>query len=78
MSIVYKATERENKAMMKVTYACNYNFATDTEETAVTEITVPAENDDEAYDRLVAILGGKSRYEKLKCRVFLQERREYD
>jgi len=64
--------------MMKVTYACNYNFATDTEETAVTEITVPAENDDEALKRLVAILGGKFRYEKLKCRVFLQERREYD
>lgn len=64
--------------MIKATYACNYNFVTDTEETAVTEITVPAENEDEAYDRLVAILGGKSRYEKLKCRVYLQERREYD
>lgn len=64
--------------MMKVTYACNYNFATDTEETAVTEITVPAENDDEAVERLAAILGGKSRYEKLKSRIFLQDRREYD
>jgi len=78
MSIVYKSTERENEAMMKVTYACNYNFATDTEETAVTEITVPAENDDEALERLAAILGGKSRYEKLKSRIFLQDRRKYD
>ena len=64
--------------MMKVTYACNYNFATDTEETAVTEITVPAENEDEALKRLVAILGGKSRSEKLKSKIFLQDRREYD
>ena len=64
--------------MLKVTYACNYNFATDTEETAVTEITVPAENDEDAIRRLIAILGGNARYEKMKDRIFLQDRREYE
>lgn len=63
--------------MMKVTYACNYNFATDTEETAVTEITVPAENVDGAIKRLIAILGN-AWYEKLKDRIFFQDCREYD
>lgn len=64
--------------MIKVTYACNYNYATNTEEIAVTEITVPAENDEDAIRRLIAILGGHARYEKLKDRIFLQDRREYD
>lgn len=63
--------------MLKITYACNYNFATDTEETAVTEITVPAENEEDGIRRLIAILGN-AQYEKLKDRIFFQDRREYE
>ena len=63
--------------MVKVTFACNYNFATDTEEIAVTEIAVPGKNVDDAIKRLIAILGD-ARYEKLKDRIFFQNCREYD
>lgn len=63
--------------MVKVTFACNYNFATNTEETAVTEITVPGKNVDDAIKRMIAILGD-ARYEKLKDSIFFQDCREYD
>ncbi len=63
--------------MVKVTFACNYNFATDTEEIAVTEIAVPGKNVDDAINRLIAILGN-TRCEKLKDRIYFQDCREYE
>ncbi len=63
--------------MIKMTFAVNYNFVNEKEEVALTEISVPAENEDEAVERLVAILGGKDRYERYKGIIFIQEVCEY-
>ncbi len=64
--------------MIKMTFAINYDFANEKEEVAVTEISVPAENEDDAVKKLIGILGGKERYEKFKDIIFLQEVCEYD
>ncbi len=64
--------------MIKMTFAINYDFANEKEEVAVTEISVPAENENAAVKKLIGILGGKERYEKFKDIIFLQEVCEYD
>ncbi len=64
--------------MIKMTFAINYDFANEKEEVAVTEISVPAENEDDAVNKLIGIFGGKERYEKFKDIIFLQEVCEYD
>ena len=64
--------------MILMTFACNYDFANDKEETTVTQISIPALSEEEAVSKLIGILGGKYRYEKLKGRFFIQEIREYE
>lgn len=64
--------------MILMTFACNYDFTNRKEETVVTQISIPAENEDDAVRKLIGILGGEARYEELKSKFFIQEIREYE
>ena len=64
--------------MILMTFACNYDFANRKEENAVTQISIPAESEDDAVRKLTDILGGEARYEELKSKFFIQEIREYE